>query len=265
MYVSTGDVLVYVDSHCVVGFTHQDVITLFQSIPIGNRVALEVCRGYPLPFDPDDPSTEVITTVAVSLPANRSPPLTPAAQHYVCGRSASGDTGTGHLPLIPMPSPPPLSCHHSLLHQQLPPLGVPGEKMPKCSSRDADKRIDCGPSVGLTELTAVVVKGCDGFGFTIADSSVGQRIKQVLDHDRCQSLSEGDVITEINGLNVRNFAHADVVELLKNCPTDTEAVLVIQRGGGGRSRCCLFKMSAFTTELQRHYVKNVLRDEEAKS
>lgn len=244
--VFAGDVLVYVDSHCVVGFTHQDVITLFQSIPIGSKVTLEVCRGYPLPFDPDDPSTEVITTVAVTLPTNRNPPPTPAALHYVCGHSASGDTGTGHLPLIPMPPPPPLSCAHSLLHHQLPLLrrSSPADKVPKSSCRDTDKRNDAGPSVGLTELTAVVVKGCDGFGFTIADSSVGQKIKQVLDHNRCHSLAEGDVITEINGLNVRNMAHADVVELLKNCPTDTEAVLNIQRGGRSHSVCMRFTMLA---------------------
>ena len=34
----------------------------------GEMVRLEVCRGYPLPFDPDDPNTEIVTTVAVTSP-----------------------------------------------------------------------------------------------------------------------------------------------------------------------------------------------------
>ena len=51
-----GDVLVYVNETCVLGFTHADMVSMFQSIQSGETVNLEVCRGYPLPFDPDDPS-----------------------------------------------------------------------------------------------------------------------------------------------------------------------------------------------------------------
>jgi len=68
-----GDVLVCVDDECVLGYSHRDVINLFQSIPVGETVKLEVCRGYPLPFDLDDPNTEVITTVAVTAPAGSTP------------------------------------------------------------------------------------------------------------------------------------------------------------------------------------------------
>ena len=61
-----GDVLVYVMDQCVLGYTHHDMVNMFQSIAPGQSVALEVCRGYPLPFDPNDPNTEIVTTVAVS-------------------------------------------------------------------------------------------------------------------------------------------------------------------------------------------------------
>ena len=44
------------------------MVTMFQSISSGEAVNLEVCRGYPLPFDPDDPNTEIVTTVAVTSP-----------------------------------------------------------------------------------------------------------------------------------------------------------------------------------------------------
>merc|ERR1719158_1273782 len=48
--LKTGDVLVYVNGTCVLGFTHHDMVTMFQS------------------FDPDDPNTEIVTTVAVTSP-----------------------------------------------------------------------------------------------------------------------------------------------------------------------------------------------------
>ena len=51
---------------CVLGYTHHDMVNMFQSIAPGQAVALEVCRGYPLPFDPNDPNTEIVTTVAVA-------------------------------------------------------------------------------------------------------------------------------------------------------------------------------------------------------
>jgi len=62
----SGDVLVYVDGQCVLGYSHQDIIRLFQSIPVGETVTIDICRGYPLPFNPDDPNNEIITTVAVT-------------------------------------------------------------------------------------------------------------------------------------------------------------------------------------------------------
>ena len=62
----SGDVLVYVNGQCVLGYTHQDMVHMFQTIAAGEMVQVEVCRGYPLPFDPDDPNTEIVTTVAVN-------------------------------------------------------------------------------------------------------------------------------------------------------------------------------------------------------
>lgn len=64
--IISGDVLVYVDGQCVLGFTHQDIVSSFQGIAIGQSVDLELCRGYPL--HPDDPNTEYIVTLAVTLP-----------------------------------------------------------------------------------------------------------------------------------------------------------------------------------------------------
>lgn len=80
-------------------------------------------------------------------------------------------------------------------------------------------------------LNVHVVKGPMGFGFTIADSSQGQRIKQIMDASRCQDLQEGDLLIEINGFNVQRYSHNEVVNMLKSCPRDTEAEIIVQRGG----------------------------------
>jgi type II secretory pathway component PulC len=40
-----GDILVYVNNICVLGYTHQGVVEVFQSIKTGDYVELTVCRG----------------------------------------------------------------------------------------------------------------------------------------------------------------------------------------------------------------------------
>ncbi|MED6270711.1 hypothetical protein CHARACLAT_013127 [Characodon lateralis] len=89
-------------------------------------------------------------------------------------------------------------------------------------------------SSGATQgelLTVTMVKSVDGFGFTIADSLTGQRVKQVLEPQGCPGLCEGDLILEINKQPVAGFSHTQVVELLKECAVGAEASLVVQRGG----------------------------------
>ncbi|XP_017349636.1 membrane-associated guanylate kinase, WW and PDZ domain-containing protein 2a isoform X7 [Ictalurus punctatus] len=81
-----------------------------------------------------------------------------------------------------------------------------------------------------TELIAVtIVKGPDGFGFTVADSDGGQRVKQVLEPQRCPGLCEGDLIVEINQRPALTLSHTRVVELLKECAVGAEATLLVQR------------------------------------
>ena len=80
-------------------------------------------------------------------------------------------------------------------------------------------------------LTIPVVKGPMGFGFTIADSPYGQKVKQILDAPRCQGLLEGDILMEINGRMIRSCTHNEAVNILKECPKGREAFFVIQRGG----------------------------------
>lgn len=80
-------------------------------------------------------------------------------------------------------------------------------------------------------LTIPIVKGSNGFGFTIADSAYGQKVKKILDRGRCKNLIEGDILVDINNINVKGMTHTEVVQVLKDCAQGQEAVIMVQRGG----------------------------------
>ncbi|XP_060651326.1 membrane-associated guanylate kinase, WW and PDZ domain-containing protein 2 [Drosophila nasuta] len=190
--LQTGDVLVYVNDTCVLGYTHHDMVNIFQSILPGDTAALEVCRGYPLPFDPNDPNTEVVTTMAVDgLPCD-------AEKQRRLNVDLNMDGNYNFLEL---------------------------------SGEGGSKAAGSGfILMKKPELyTFSIMKGSMGFGFTIADSACGQIVKKILDRNCCTQLLEGDVLLEINGINVRNKPHFYVVELLKECSQTTPTALKIQR------------------------------------
>ncbi|KAM6986826.1 membrane-associated guanylate kinase, WW and PDZ domain-containing protein 2a isoform 2-T2 [Aplochiton taeniatus] len=229
--MAMGDVIVYINDVCVLGTTHADVVKLFQSVPIGQSVTLVLCRGYPLPYDPEDPNNATTTTIISPLGIMEQRPL------MVNGRSSydnyldylsrtarfvqehGGDPLSGHL--LP---PHPGDTH---LDGSLPPTAgtTPheGDSLSMASSGATQAEL----------LTLTMVKGPDGFGFTIADSATGQRVKQVLEPQGCPGLCEGDLIMEINQQGVQGLTHTQVVELLKECAVGAETSLVIQRGGAG--------------------------------
>uniref|UniRef100_A0A5S6R650 Membrane-associated guanylate kinase, WW and PDZ domain-containing protein 2 n=1 Tax=Trichuris muris TaxID=70415 RepID=A0A5S6R650_TRIMR len=152
-----GDILVYVNDTCVLGYTQDDVIRVFQQIPVGQQVTLQVCRGYPLLFDPCDPGTDFVTQNA-----------------YRGTYDSSSSSGGAH--------------------------------------------------------TVHIVKGDMGFGFTIADSPYGQKVKKVLDRPRCHGLLEGDILCQVNGRDVRRLNHAEIVDVLRECPVGMQVAMVVQRG-----------------------------------
>ena len=76
-----------------------------------------------------------------------------------------------------------------------------------------------------------VVRGPNGFGFTIADSPYGQRVKEIIDRQRCEDLVQGDVIIRINAHVVHNLDHIEVVEVLKQCPKGQATSFQVQRSG----------------------------------
>ncbi|KAI1883353.1 hypothetical protein AGOR_G00230550 [Albula goreensis] len=215
--MDTGDVIVYINDVCVLGTTHADVVKLFQSVPIGQSVTLVLCRGYPLPFDPEDLSSSGV----------------PPPMGLVNGRSNYDNymeymTRTARFvqdhgdPMSAAPLPHPGDTH---LDGSLPAAPGPQEDSVSMASSGATQ---------AELMTLTMVKGADGFGFTIADSPTGQRVKQVLEPQGCPGLCEGDLIMEINQQSAHGLSHSQVVDLLKDCPVGAQTALLIQRGGAGQ-------------------------------
>ncbi|XP_047208613.1 membrane-associated guanylate kinase, WW and PDZ domain-containing protein 2 isoform X1 [Girardinichthys multiradiatus] len=238
--MDTGDVIVYINDICVLGTTHADVVKLFQSVPIGQSVTLVLCRGYPLPFDPEDPN------------AAASASLTPIGLEHrplVVNGRGSYDPYLEYLSLSSQLPPQALTqagaSHPGDTHldgSSLPPT-TPGSASAHTLRDDNVSMASSGAAgvAGATGqggelLTVTMVKGAEGFGFTIADSPTGQRVKQVVLDPGSQGASgliEGDLILEVNQQPVAAAGHGRVVEMLKECPVGAEATLLIQRAGTG--------------------------------
>ncbi|XP_070193690.1 membrane-associated guanylate kinase, WW and PDZ domain-containing protein 1-like isoform X2 [Littorina saxatilis] len=218
-----GDVIVFVNNTCVLGYTHQDVVSLFQTIPPSDTVTLEICRGYPLPFDPDDPNTEIVTTVAVTLPQD--------GQGSGSGPSYSAlggsDLNSSNRSLKSLPDLARSANMNS--NMSFSQHSMPGDLK---LSHQGNGPPDIVSALSKAEILSInIVRGPMGFGFTIADSPYGQKVKQILDKPRCKTLQESDLLQEINGINVRQMNHAQIVQVLKDCPIGVETRIIVQRGG----------------------------------
>uniref|UniRef100_A0A7N6ARF0 Membrane-associated guanylate kinase, WW and PDZ domain-containing protein 1 n=1 Tax=Anabas testudineus TaxID=64144 RepID=A0A7N6ARF0_ANATE len=209
--METGDVIVSVNDTIVLGYTHAQVVKIFQSIPIGSMVDLALCRGYPLPFDPDDPNTSLVTSVAI---LDKEPII-------VNGQETFDSPSNQAAPINGMREPRP----HS-----------PSAEVGSNSSHGYSSDVVTLASSIATQpelITIHMEKGDKGFGFTIADSLTGggQRVKQIVDYPRCRGLKEGDILMEVNKRNVQNMSHNQVVDLLSKCPRGSEVTMLVQRGG----------------------------------
>ncbi|XP_072307732.1 membrane-associated guanylate kinase, WW and PDZ domain-containing protein 1b isoform X3 [Eucyclogobius newberryi] len=223
--METGDVIVSVNDIRVLGYTHAQVVKIFQSIPIGSMVDLELCRGYPLPFDPDDPNTSLVTSVAI---VDNKDPIIVNGQEVTNSYDSPSSHGSqnnnavstnGAVPINGLPRP------HS-----------PGAEGASDTSSQhgypSDVTLASSIATQPELITVHMEKGDKGFGFTIADSpgGGGQRVKQIVDYPRCRGLKEGDIIVEVNKRNVQTMSHNQVVDLLSKCPKGSEVTMLVQRG-----------------------------------
>ncbi|KAM9751632.1 membrane-associated guanylate kinase, WW and PDZ domain-containing protein 1-like isoform 4-T4 [Menidia menidia] len=208
--METGDVIVSVNDTIVLGYTHAQVVKIFQSIPIGSMVDLALCRGYPLPFDPDDPNTSLVTSVAI---LDKEPIIVNGQETFDSPANQIGPINGMREPRSHSPSAEVASNGSH---------GYSTDVVTLASS------IATQPEL----ITIHMEKGDKGFGFTIADSLTGggQRVKQIVDYPRCRGLKEGDILMEVNKRNVQNMTHNQVVDLLSKCPRGSEVTMLVQRG-----------------------------------
>ncbi|KAM6311129.1 membrane-associated guanylate kinase, WW and PDZ domain-containing protein 3 isoform 2-T2 [Podargus strigoides] len=207
--IAPGDVIVDINGSCVLGHTHADVVQMFQLVPVNQYVNMTLCRGYPLPDDNEDPVVDIVT----ATPIINGPPVT---KGDVC--VASQDLIAGTIVLDQ--------------NGKMGPMLVNG-RLNGPSMDTAEQRISLASSGGSQPelVTIPLVKGPKGFGFAIADSPTGQKVKMILDSQWCQGLQKGDVIKEICHQNVQSLTHLQVVEVLKQFPVGAEVPLLILRGG----------------------------------
>lgn len=163
--LKTGDVLVNVCGTCVLGFSHHEMINIFQSIVPDGYATIEVCRGYALP--PEDPTnTDIITIVAVD--SQRFDPM-------------------------------------------------------------HENNFTSNMDFNMLEIVDLQIFKEESFGFTIADSIQGQKVKKILDSKTCKNVFEGDILLTINDINVKQMSHSQVVEVLKDCPKSSETSIKVLR------------------------------------
>lgn len=96
-------------------------------------------------------------------------------------------------------------------------------------------------------ISITLTRGSDGFGFTISDSIKGQSVKKILDVERCGLLRQGDVLVNVNNIDLSFLPHSKVVEALKQCPIGEAANITVKRKKRFRSKTPLVLQSSSPT------------------
>ncbi|KAM6980866.1 membrane-associated guanylate kinase, WW and PDZ domain-containing protein 3 [Aplochiton taeniatus] len=220
--MASGDVIVEINGQCVLGKTHPEVVSMFQSIPTNQYVDMVVCRGYPLPPDVDPNSDD-------PPPPPPPPPAVSAVPQQ--GALQGGEVVTA----VPLINGQPLLVKGEVLHgssQELHYVTTDASGRPVVAALPNGRQGGETPALLQPELVSVpLMKGPGGFGFAIADCPLGQKVKMILDAQWCQGLLKGDVIKEINRQNVQTLTHAQVVDILKDLPVGSEVNVLVLRGG----------------------------------
>ncbi|XP_027465898.1 membrane-associated guanylate kinase, WW and PDZ domain-containing protein 3 isoform X1 [Zalophus californianus] len=206
--IAPGDVIVDINGSCVLGHTHADVVHMFQLVPVNQYVNLTLCRGYPLPDDNEDPVVDIVA----ATPVINGQSLT---KGETCMNTQDFKSGAVVLDQNGKPGP-------TLISDRLNGPSDPSEQRASLASSGSSQ-----PEL----VTIPLIKGPKGFGFAIADSPTGQKVKMILDSQWCQGLQKGDIIKEIYHQNVQNLTHLQVVDVLKQFPVGADVPLLILRGG----------------------------------
>ncbi|CAH8559134.1 unnamed protein product [Heterobilharzia americana] len=222
--LAVGDVMVSVNGTNVLGYTHSQLVSLFQSIPVGASISLLVSQGYRLRRDVND-SPNRMNAISDGLGSSL-----PSGNNIKLGEDTLSDLPSSD-------SHPPGSSRNSAVissHSSLSPPSSNGTSSQELIVRSPSNPHGAGKlrsSQRPEFLKVSIFKQANGFGFTLADHIQGQHVKAISDPARCGRLRVGDVVVEINDQRVKDMPHVEVVQILKQCPVGKEARLLVQRGG----------------------------------
>lgn len=99
-------------------------------------------------------------------------------------------------------------------------------------------------------ITVALMRGDQGFGFTISDSMAGQKVRKIQNNETCVNLKQGDILISLNGQDITKLTHKEVVERLKNYPAGQSVTVVVKRKKRFRSKT---PMSMHTANHQDGY------------
>ena len=92
---------------------------------------------------------------------------------------------------------------------------------------NSDLKIDDQQTTSSSDQAAILItKGSTKFGFSIDESL---KILNISDRNRCENLTEGDVLVKINDMSVHGKSGSEVLEILNGIPPDSKTNFVIQR------------------------------------
>ncbi|XP_018651517.1 membrane associated guanylate kinase inverted related [Schistosoma mansoni] len=248
--LAVGDVMVSVNGTNVLGYTHSQLVSLFQSIPVGASINLLVSQGYrlrreiggdpPTHFNGAVPGNHLGATGFVSGVIDISTQNVlnnlklgedtidnlPLTELHLVNSSRNSGVISSHSSISPTPPPSASSSSNN---------GNSSQEL--LAVRSSPSNLNGGSCVGKLRnsqrpefLKVSIFKQNNGFGFTLADHIQGQHVKAISDPVRCGRLRVGDVIVEINDQRVKDMPHVEVVQILKQCPVGKEARLLVQRG-----------------------------------
>lgn len=141
------------------------MVNVFQSILPGETVTLEVCRGYPLPFDPNDPNTEVVTTIAVDGLSSD-----PEKSRLLMDLNMDGNYN--FLDIKDSQSANTSANKHNSTLSRLESSSVRSD-ISENFANESKREVISSEKPEILNIS--IVKGPLGFGFTIADSAFGQK------------------------------------------------------------------------------------------
>lgn len=74
LFLTSADILVYINDSCVLGMSHKEVVEMLKSVPMGHSVDVVLRRGYPMLYNPDGCPKTSLSSPSDPSPGSAQPP-----------------------------------------------------------------------------------------------------------------------------------------------------------------------------------------------